>query len=166
MPELNDPKTFFTHKLAATLTMEETVVTMLLELEGKANQSDLKDELSHHRGETEGQISNLKQAFSALGREPERRPCPVIDALDKEGKETLLMTSPELYDLAILAGCAEVEHHEIAVYDGLIRMANELDLDDVVTLLEENLDQETHTLKEVEKAFKKQAKAQAERVAA
>ena len=45
-------------------------------------------------------------------------------------------------------------------------MANELDLDDVVTLLEENLDQEQHTLKEVEKAFKKQAKEQAEKVAA
>ena len=93
-------------------------------------------------------------------------PCPVIEALDKEGKETLQKTSPELYDMAILAGCAEVEHHEIAVYDGLITMANELDLDDVVTLLEENLDQETHTLKEVEKALKKQAKEQAEKVAA
>jgi ferritin-like metal-binding protein YciE len=166
MPELNDGKTFFVHKLAATLTMEETVVTMLKELEGKANQTELKEQLSHHRDETEGQISNLTQAFSALGKDPERKPCRVIEALEKEGKETLQKTSPELYDMAILAGCAEVEHHEIAVYDGLITMANELDLDDVVTLLEENLDQETHTLKEVEKAFKKQAKEQAEKVAA
>jgi ferritin-like metal-binding protein YciE len=166
MPELNDAKTFFAHKLGATLTMEETVVTMLKELEGKANQTDLKEQLSHHRDETEGQISNLTQAFSALGKDPERKPCPVIEALDKEGKETLQKTSPELYDMAILAGCAEVEHHEIAVYDGLITMANELDLDDVVTLLEENLDQETHTLKEVEKALEKQAKEQAEKVAA
>ena len=166
MPELNDANTLFVHKLGATLTMEETVVTMLKELEGKANQTELKEQLAHHREETEGQISNLTQAFSALGKEPERQPCPVIDALDKEGKETLKMTSPELYDAAILAGCAEVEHHEIAVYDGLITMANEMDLDDVVTLLEENLDQETHTLKEVEKAFKKQAKEQAEKVAA
>ena len=42
MPELNDAKTFFTHKLGAALTMEETVVTMLKELEGKANQTELK----------------------------------------------------------------------------------------------------------------------------
>ena len=166
MPELNDAKTFFAHKLGATLTMEETVVTMLKELEGKANQTELKEQLSHHRDETEGQISNLTQAFSALGKDSERKPCPVIEALDQEGKETLQKTSPELYDMAILAGCAEVEHHEIAVYDGLITMANELDLDDVVTLLEENLDQETHTLKEVEKALKKQAKEQAEKIAA
>jgi ferritin-like metal-binding protein YciE len=166
MPEITDPKQFFVHKLGATLTMEETVVVMLKELEGKANQTELKEQLAHHREETEGQIRNLMQAFSALGKEPERNPCPAIDGLEKEGKETLKMTSPELHDAVILAGCAEVEHHEIAVYDGLITMANEMDLDDVVTLLEENLDQETHTLKEVEKALKKQAKEQAEKVAA
>jgi ferritin-like metal-binding protein YciE len=166
MPELNDPKKFFVHKLGAALTMEETVVTMLKELEGKANQTELKEQLSHHREETEGQISNLTQAFSALGKEPERSPCPAIEGLEKEGKETLQMASPELYDTVILAGCAEVEHHEIAAYDGLITMANEMDLDDVVTLLEENLDQEKHTLKEVEKALKKQAKEQAEKIAA
>jgi ferritin-like metal-binding protein YciE len=164
--EINDPKMFFMHKVGAALTMEETVVSMLKELEGKANQTDLKEQLSHHREETEGQIRNLTQVFSAMGKEPERKPCPVIEGLEKEGKETLQMTSPDLHDAVILAGCAEVEHHEIAVYDGLITMANEMDLDDVVTLLEENLDQETHTLKEVEKAFKKQAKEQAEKVAA
>jgi ferritin-like metal-binding protein YciE len=166
VPEINDPKMFFMHKVGAALTMEETVVSMLKELEGKANQTDLKEQLSHHREETEGQIRNLTQVFSAMGKEPERKPCPVIEGLEKEGKETLQMTSPDLHDAVILAGCAEVEHHEIAVYDGLITMANEMDLDDVVTLLEENLDQETHTLKEVEKAFKKQAKEQAEKVAA
>jgi ferritin-like metal-binding protein YciE len=166
MPELTDPKAFFRHKLGATLTMEETVVTMLLELEGKANSTELKDQLSHHRDETQGQISNLTQAFSALGKEPERKPCPVIDALEKEGKETLQQASPELYDAVILSGCAEVEHHEIAVYDGLITMADELDLDDVVALLKENLEQEEHTLKEVEKAFEQQAKELAERVTA
>ena len=166
MAELNDPKTFFMHKVGAALTMEETVVSMLKELEGKANQTELKEQLSHHREETEGQIRNLTQVFSAMGKEPERKPCPAIEGLEKEGKETLQMTAPELYDTVILAGCAEVEHHEIAVYDGLITMADELNLDDVTALFKENLEQEEHTLKEVEKAFKKQTKELAERIAA
>jgi ferritin-like metal-binding protein YciE len=166
MPELTDPKKFFFHKLGATLTMEETVVTMLLELEGKANSGELKEQLSHHRDETQGQISNLTQAFSAAGREPERKPCPVIDGLEKEGKDTLQQTAPELYDAVILAGCSEVEHHEIAVYEGLITMADELELDDVVSLLKENLEQEEHTLKEVDKAFEKQVEDLAERIPA
>jgi ferritin-like metal-binding protein YciE len=166
MPEITDPKRFFFHKLGAALTMEETVVTMLQELEGKANSGELKEQLSHHRDETQGQISNLTQAFAACGRDPERKPCPAIQGLEKEGQETLEQTTPELYDAVILAGCAEVEHHEIAVYDGLITLADELDLDDVVALFKENLEQEEHTLKEVEKAFEKQAKELAERIPA
>jgi ferritin-like metal-binding protein YciE len=139
---------------------------MLSELEGKANDPDLKEQLSHHHDETQGQVANLTQAFSAFGMQPERKPCPAIEGLQIEGKETLQMTSPELYDLVILAGCAEVEHHEIAVYDGLIELADQLDQDDITALLKENLEQEEHTLKEVEKAFKKQTKTLAERIAA
>ena len=166
MPQITDAKQFFAHKLGATLTMEETVLKMLSELEQKANESDLKEQLSHHHDETQGQVANLTQAFAALGMQPERKPCPAIEGLQIEGKETLQMTSPELYDLVILAGCAAVEHHEIAVYDGLIELADQLDQDDITALLKENLEQEEHTLKEVEKAFQKQTKQLAERVTA
>jgi ferritin-like metal-binding protein YciE len=165
-PQISDPQQFFVHKLGATLTMEQTVVKMLRELSGKANDTELKQQLSHHREETEQQIRNLNQIFAALGKPAQTQPCPVIDALEKEGKDTLQQTAPELHDAVILSGCAEVEHHEIAVYDGLIAIAEQLDQDDVVALLEENLEQEEHTLKEVEKAFEQQAKQLAERVTA
>jgi ferritin-like metal-binding protein YciE len=166
MGQITDAKQFFLHKLGATLTMEETVVTMLKELEGKANSSELKEQLSHHRDETQGQIANVTQAFAAFGSDAERKPCPVIDGLKEEGEKTLQETTTELHDLVILAGCTEVEHHEIAVYNGLIELADELGEDDVVALLKENLEQEEHTLKEVEKAFSKHVETAAERIAA
>jgi ferritin-like metal-binding protein YciE len=166
MAQITDPKQLFLQKLGATLTMEETIVGMLQELEQEANESELKEQLSHHREETQGQINNLTQAFSSLGKDPERKPCPVIDGLKIEGEQTLQQTTTELHDAVILSGCAEVEHHEIAVYNGLITMAEKLDQDDLVALLEENLEQEEHTLKEVEKGFEKQSKKLAERVTA
>ena len=166
MAQISDPKQLFMHKLGATLTMEQTVVTMLKELSAKANDTELKQQLSHHREETEQQIRNLNQIFAALGTQTKTQPCPAIDALEQEGKEMLQQTTPELHDAVILSGCAEVEHHEIAVYDGLITIAEQLDHDDVVALLEENLEQEEHTLKEVKKAFEKQSKKLAEAVSA
>jgi ferritin-like metal-binding protein YciE len=166
MAQIGDPKMLFAHKLGAALTMEETVLTMLGELEGKANEDELKQQLSHHAEETQGQIRNLQQAFSALGYEPKKQPCAAIEGLQFEGQQMLAQTSSELRDAVILSGCAEVEHHEIAVYDGLITMADEMDVDDVVALLEENLEQEEHTLKEVEQAFEKQAKQLAKATAA
>jgi ferritin-like metal-binding protein YciE len=164
--QIGDPKTLFQHKLGAALTMEETVLTMLNELEGKAHEEELKQQLSHHADETQGQIRNLQQAFSALGVETQKQPCPTIEGLQTEGQQMLQQTATSLHDAVILGGCAEVEHHEIAVYDGLITMADELDADDIVALLEENLDQEEHTLKQVEKAFEKQSKQLAETVSA
>ena len=166
MAQIGDPKQLFIHKLGAALTMEENVLSMLAELEQKANEAELKEQLSHHHDETQGQVNNLKQAFAALGRDPQKQTCPAIEGLDVEGKEMLQQSAQELYDAVILSGCAEVEHHEIAVYDGLIQMADEMGEEDIVALLKENLDQEEHTLKEVEKAFKKQTKELAERIAA
>ena len=166
MLHMSDPRQFFVYKLGAALTMEETSITMLRELAEAASGAELKEQLLHHREETRGQIGNITHAFSALGYEPKPQTCPAIQGLKTEGEMTLQLTTPELYDAAILAGCAEVEHHEIAVYEGLIALGDELHEDDVVALLKENLEQEEHTLKEVEKAFEKQTKTQAERVAA
>jgi ferritin-like metal-binding protein YciE len=164
--QIGDPKQLFVHKLGATLTMEETVLSMLEELEQKANDAELKEQLSHHHDETRQQVANLEQAFSAIGVERRKQPCPAIEGLQVEGKELLQQAAQELYDAVILGGCAEVEHHEIAVYDGLIQMADEMGEEDIVALLKENLEQEEHTLKEVEKAFKKETKKLAERIAA
>jgi ferritin-like metal-binding protein YciE len=163
--QIGDPKQLFIHKLGAALTMEETVLSMLQELEQKANEAELKEQLSHHRHETRQQVANLEQAFSALGSGKQKQPCPAIEGLEQEGEDMLSQSAQELSDAVILSGCAEVEHHEIAVYDGLITMADEMGEDDIVALLKENLEQEEHTLKEVEKAFEKQSKMLAELIA-
>jgi ferritin-like metal-binding protein YciE len=163
---ISDPRELFAHKLGAALTMERTVLEILEENEQKATEDELKQQLAHHRDETEQQIQNLEQAFTALGRSPQRKPCPAIEGLREEGATMTSQVSQDLIDSVILGGAAEIEHHEIAVYDGLITNAEQMDQDDIVSLLEENLDQEEHTLKEVEKAAEKEAKKLAERVSA
>jgi ferritin-like metal-binding protein YciE len=166
MAQISSPPELFTHKLGAALTMEQTVLQMLQKLEQTAKDPELKEQFSHHRDETEQQIANLQQVFSALGEQAETQPCPTIDGLKEESEEMISQTSDELIDAVLLGGAAETEHHEIAVYEGLIAHADEMGHDDVVALLTENLEQEQHTLKEVEKATKKQAKQLAEATAA
>jgi ferritin-like metal-binding protein YciE len=150
--QIGDPKQLFIHKLGAALTMEETILTMLQELEQKANEAELKEQLSHHRNETHGQVANLEQAFAALGAQTEKQPCPAIEGLEKEGQTLIKQTAEDLVDVVILGAAAETEHHEIAVYDGLITQAEALGEQDVVALLQENLEIEEHTLQEVERS--------------
>ncbi len=67
MAQLSSPTELFTHKLGGTLTMEQTVLEMLQKLEQTAKDPELKEQFAHHREETQQQISNLQQIFSALG---------------------------------------------------------------------------------------------------
>jgi ferritin-like metal-binding protein YciE len=150
--EIHTPHELFVHKLGAALTMEDTVLGMLEKLTEEAGSGELKQQLRHHAEETQGQIRNLQQAFRTLGEEPEKQACPAIEGIETEGESTLKRVEDELKDHVILAGCAETEHHEIAVYENLITHADAMGHEDVVVLLRENLEQEQHTLGEVMRA--------------
>jgi ferritin-like metal-binding protein YciE len=156
---INSPDEMFAYKLGAAYTMEQTVLGMLGNLEDEATRPELKEQFRHHADETREQIAHIEQAFRALGLKPDDKPCPAIDGLEKEGKANIKMTDESLVDAVILAGAAETEHHEIAVYEGLITHAQAMGHDDVADLLQQNLEQEQHTLEEVKQATQKLALA-------
>jgi ferritin-like metal-binding protein YciE len=157
MASIETPNELFVHKLGATLTMEETILGMLENLEGEASDSKLQRDLRRHHQETQQQIQNLHRIFEALGEEPEKQSCPAIEGLEKEGKQMVKEVDDALVDSVILGGVIETEHHEIAVYDGLIIKAEQMGDDDIVALLQENLEQEEATLDKAVKASEKSA---------
>jgi ferritin-like metal-binding protein YciE/nucleoside-diphosphate-sugar epimerase len=165
MAKIETPQDLFAHKLGATLKMENTVLEMLGELEEKAQDEQLKEKFHHHAEETRQQIVNLEQIFSAIGVDPTENPCPGIEGIQKEGQQTIKQADDSVVDAVILGGAAETEHYEIAVYEGLITHAGALGHDDVVSLLEENLEIEQHTLEEVKKAAEQVAQQTAGRAA-
>lgn len=164
--KLETPQELFVHSLGAALTMENTVEEMLGELIDEASDGGLKQQLRRHREETQAQIRNLHRAFDAIGKQADEQPCPAIEGIEKEGQANLKLAADGLKDEVILAGCAETEHHEIAVYETLITHAGAMGHEDVVALLRENLEQEQHTLGEVLKATIEHARQQGSRTAA
>ena len=70
-----------------------------------------------------------------------------------------------LVDAVILSGAADTKHHEISVYEGLIAKAEAMGDQDVVALLQENLEQEQHTLEEVKRASQQLAQELARQTA-
>ena len=158
MASIETPQELFVHKLGTALTMEETIVEMLENLQEEASDPTLRRNLQQHRRETEKHVANLQQIFRALGEEPERQSCPTIEGLEKEGKELIEGADESLVDAVILGGVIETEHHEIAVYDGLIIQAEQMDDEDVVALLHENLEQEEAVLDKAVKAAEQSAK--------
>lgn len=158
--KLNTPHELFHYKLGAALKMENTVLSMLGDLEENAQRAQLKQQFRHHAEETQQQIRNIEQAFQALGEEPDDSPCPAIEGIEKEGKANIKKADDQMVDAVILSGAAETEHHEIAVYEGLITEADAMGKNDVVQLLQQNLEQEQHTLDEVKHATQQLAHEQ------
>jgi ferritin-like metal-binding protein YciE len=155
---IETPRDLFLFKLGAALKMENTIIGMLPQLEEHARDPELKQSLHMHLEDTLGHVRNLEQAFSALGAEVSDSPCPVIEGLEKEGQANLKMVDDSLNDHVIVSGVCETEHHEIAVYEGLITKAGAMGEQDVVALLQENLESEEHTLQRAEQMGQQLAK--------
>lgn len=164
-PTIESPQELFVHKLGAALTMEETILGMLEDLQKQAHDPKLKQALAQHHRETEQQVGNLQRVFDAIGEPAERQSCPAIDGLKKEGETMLRQVDESLNDSVILSGVVETEHHEIAVYDGLIITAEKMGDDDVIALLNENVEQEAATLEKAIKASEQLARQLAPQLA-
>jgi ferritin-like metal-binding protein YciE len=158
---INEPRKLFAHKLGTALSAEKKVLTMLKKLEREATRDQLKRQFSHHRQETEGQIRNIEQAFQALGEKPTGHASPTFQGLAEQSDQLVGKVDETLVDTVLLGGAAETEHLEIAMYEGLITHAEAMGEDDIVALLQENLEQEKHTLEEVERATEALARQQA-----
>ena len=155
MAQIRDPQQLFEHELGVALGAERKVLTTLRKLEQRARRQELKQQFHHHLEETEGQIKNLEQALQAVGTRASAHDADSANGIAAEGEKLMEKVDDELIDAVLLGAAAKTEHVEIAMYEGLITKAEAMGEDDVVSLLEENLEQEKHTLEEVEKASEK-----------
>lgn len=150
----NTPEELFSFKLGSALTMEHKLVGVLEDLETRAQRDDIKRAFRAHRDETRQHVANLEQCFTLLGEEVDDSPCPVIEALAKEGTATIKKTDDSLVDAVVLSAATETEHYEIAVYETLITNAQARGAADIAALLRQNLEQEKHALDIARSAMK------------
>jgi ferritin-like metal-binding protein YciE len=94
-------------------------------------------------------------ACTALPRdqaEADDSPCPVIHAIEKDCNAAIENTRESIVDAVILAGAAEAEHYEIAVYEALVTNAEARGASEIAALLRQNLEQELSALEKFKSA--------------
>ncbi len=148
---IETPRELYLHELGAALNTEKTVLDMLPQLEEHASDAELKQALRRHYEETQGHVANVEQAFAALGAEVNETSCPAMEGLEKETQANLKMVDDSLNDQVVIAGVVGTEHHEIALYEGLVTGAEAMGEQDVVALLQENLESEQATLEKAKR---------------
>jgi ferritin-like metal-binding protein YciE len=143
---------------------EKKILATLPKMAKAAQSEELKAAFEKHYTETEGQIERLEKVFAVIEKKPQGKTCAAIVGITDEGAEIMeeYKGSPAL-DAGLLGAAQAVEHYEISRYGTLIAWAEELGLDDAVSLLEETLEEEEATdeaLTEIAKsAINQQAQA-------
>ena len=143
---------------------EKKILATLPKMAKAAQSEELRAAFEKHEAETEEQIGRLEQVFAAIDKKPQAKTCDAIVGITEEGAEIMkeYKGSPAL-DAGLLAAAQAVEHYEIFRYGTLIAWAEELGLEDAVSLLEETLEEEKATdeaLTEIAKsAINQQAEA-------
>lgn len=143
---------------------EKKILAALPKMAKAAQSEELRAAFEKHHGETEGQVERLEQVFAVIDKKPQGKTCAAIVGITDEGAEIMqeYKGSPAL-DAGLLAAAQAVEHYEISRYGTLIAWAEELGLDDAVSLLQQTLDEEEATddaLTEIAKtAINQQAEA-------
>ena len=149
---------FFIYGLNDIYDAEQQLVEALGELEEDSNLSQLKKAFASHRAQTEKQVERLQQCFELLGEEPEETECHGIRGIIQEKKSFMEEEpSPDLIDVFNVGGAIKTELYEVAEYESLIDLAEELGENKVAKLLNQTLKEEQSTLKKMQ-GFEKKVK--------
>jgi ferritin-like metal-binding protein YciE len=110
----------------------------------QATNDGLRSALQEHLQQTQNHVTRLEQAFQQLGEKAQAKACAGMKGIIEEGDEHVGedYADDDLRDAVIIGSAQRVEHYEIAAYGTAIAHARLLDQPEVVSLLEETLEEE------------------------
>lgn len=129
---------------------EKQILKALPRMAKAATSAKLRAAFEKHHDETEGQIERLEQVFELIDKPAKGRTCDAILGILDEGKEVMdEYKGTEALDAGLLAAAQAVEHYEIARYGTMKAWAVRLGMKDAVKLIDETLQQERKTDKDL-----------------
>ena len=125
---------------------EKKILATLPKMAKAAQNDELTAAFEKHRAETERQVERLEQVFALIDKKAQGKTCDAIVGITEEGAEIMkdYKGSPAL-DAGLIAAAQAVEHYEISRYGTLRTWAEELGLNDAVSLLQQTLQEEKAT---------------------
>src|SRR3954449_12488400 len=152
--QLNTLNDVLEEQLTDLYSAEQQLITALPKMAQAASNTELRQAFETHLQETRGHFERLQELLPTLGFQTGGETCEAMQGLIKEGEKVVqAQGDPNAKDAALIAAAQRVEHYEIAGYGTARTLAEQLDMDDAASLLEETLDEE----KEADKLLNKVA---------
>lgn len=122
---------------------EKQIVRALPKLAKAATSPELKQALTNHLEETQGQVTRLERIAEIVGKKLTGKTCVGMKGVLEEGSEVLEETGKgTVRDAAMISAAQRVEHYEMAGYGSAREFAKMLGLPEVASLLNETLEEE------------------------
>ncbi len=131
----------FIEQVRELYDVEKQLVRALTRMAKAAELDELAEALRTHLVETEEHVQRLEQIFDLCDEKPKAKACKAIRGLIEDAKTELRERGP-LQDIAIIEAGQKAEHYEISGYGTARTLAEKLGKDDVVSLLQQTLDEE------------------------
>jgi ferritin-like metal-binding protein YciE len=129
---------------------EKQLVKALPKMAKAAAHEDLREAFEAHLEETREQVSRLEEVFAAMGEKVRAKPCHGMMGIVEESSEKMQeLEKGSVLDAVLIAGAQRVEHYEIGSYGTAAAWARLLGMDEVVSLLEQTLEEEKATDKKL-----------------
>jgi ferritin-like metal-binding protein YciE len=156
MSKLTTLESLLAQEIKDLYSAETQLVKALPKMAKAASNSDLRKGFETHLEETKVHVQRLEEVAEALDITPRGKTCKAMKGLVEEGAEAIEEEGDDtLRDLALIIAAQKVEHYEISGYGSARTLAEALNLQDVVALLQTTLDEEGATDKKLTEASSK-----------
>lgn len=144
---------FFIESLKDIYWAENHLLKALPKMKKAATSEELKAAFEEHIVVTEGQVDRLDEVFSILGEKARGKKCEAMEGITKEGQSIIDETAKgsATRDVGLILAAQKVEHYEISTYGGLAQLARTLGENEAAELLEETLEEEKQTDRDLTK---------------
>ena len=155
--QLDTLKDLYIHELKDLYSAESQIEDALPKMADATHDQMVKNAFLQHLEVTRHQKDRLEQIFSKLDHKPDGTKCEGIKGIIKEGesfikKDKSIFRSDvddDVLDAALISSAQRVEHYEIAGYGTARTYADRLGFPDHAALLQQTLDEEISTDREL-----------------
>ena len=133
-------------ELAKLYTAENQALQSYPQILEAASSPELKQALQQHMDQTQGQVQRLEQIFQMLGQQPQNKNVQAVQGLIADTQQLIQEGTPgPVLDAGLICAAQMIEHLEMAGYGSARTFAVEIDQDDIGELLQQTLDEEIQT---------------------
>jgi ferritin-like metal-binding protein YciE len=141
--KLQTVEDLFLEGLQYAYDTEQQLTQALPKMAQASSTPQLREAFEQHLLETKQQVGRAEQIFQIFGKQPERKPNTVLQAMTQEAENMIKNTDQNpIRDAALIVAGNQVEHFEMASWGSLRTYAELLGKQEAVSLIQKTLDEE------------------------